>query len=85
MPPLTRSGSRKPSTEIDPSVAIVWAVNIRIVVDLPAPLGPSSPKQSAVRHRQVEMVDGGQLTEALDDGAQFDRRRGGGLDHLDRG
>ncbi len=44
-------------------------------------VGPEQPEADAVRHRQVEMVDGGQLTEALDDGAQFDRRRGGGLDH----
>src|SRR6185437_14758269 len=29
-----------------PSSASVWAVSIRIVVDLPAPLGPSSPKQT---------------------------------------
>ena len=29
-----------------PSLASVWAVSIRIVVDLPAPLGPSSPKQT---------------------------------------
>src|ERR1700759_5341990 len=42
---LDSSGREKPSTEIEPSVAIAWAVSIRIVVDLPAPLGPSSPRQ----------------------------------------
>src|SRR3954453_17601485 len=36
-------GSVNPSTSISPSSAIAWAVSIRIVVDLPAPVGPSRP------------------------------------------
>ena len=42
-PPWSRSGSRRPSTSISPSSAIACAVSSRIVVDLPAPLGPSRP------------------------------------------
>src|SRR5207237_7531277 len=38
-------GSRKPSTSSSPSSGIAWAVRRRIVVDLPAPLGPSRPTQ----------------------------------------
>ena len=37
------SGSVKPSTSIVPASAMTWAVSIFIVVDLPAPLGPSRP------------------------------------------
>jgi len=36
---------RKPSTSISPSPAMVCAVSNRLVVDLPAPFGPSSPTQ----------------------------------------
>src|SRR5206468_2413909 len=38
-------GSRKPSSSISPSSAIACAVRRRMVVDLPAPFGPSSPTQ----------------------------------------
>ena len=42
---LESSGSRQPSTSSSPSSAITWAVSAFIVVDLPAPLGPSRPTQ----------------------------------------
>src|SRR5690242_14153568 len=38
-------GSSCPSTRSRPSSAIAWPVSSRIVVDLPAPLGPSRPRQ----------------------------------------
>src|SRR5215212_6496850 len=40
---LDSSGSRYPSTSSSPSSAIACAVSSRIVVDFPAPFGPSSP------------------------------------------
>ena len=42
-PPSTRPAAGRPSTSISPSSAIACAVSSRIVVDLPAPLGPSRP------------------------------------------
>ena len=42
-PPSSRRAARSPSTSSSPSSAIACAVSIRIVVDLPAPLGPSRP------------------------------------------
>ena len=40
-----RPGSSCPSTRSSPASAIAWPVSSRIVVDLPAPLGPSRPRQ----------------------------------------
>ena len=59
---------------ISPPSGSVCAVSIRIVVDLPAPLGPSRPKQTPRRHLEVEAVDRGDLSVALDRAA--DRYRG---------
>src|ERR1700689_302776 len=42
---LDSSGSTCPSTSMSPESASACAVSSRMVVDLPAPLGPSSPKQ----------------------------------------
>ena len=68
----TRPAARKPSTSISPSSAIACAVSMRIVVDLPAPLGPSRPTHVPVGHVEVEAVDGGDRAEAFDDAAQAD-------------
>ena len=64
------SGSWKPSTSSSPSSAIDWAVSRRIVVDLPAPFGPSRPTQVPSGHVEVEAVDGRDRAVALDDAAQ---------------
>ena len=48
------SGSVKPSTSSSPSSAIACAVSRRMVVDLPAPFGPSSPTQVPDRHVEIE-------------------------------
>ncbi len=40
----------KPATMADPLVGSRTVLSIRIVVDLPAPLGPSKPKISPVKH-----------------------------------
>src|SRR5918999_465931 len=42
---LDCAGSSWSSTRISPSSAIAWPVSSRMVVDLPAPLGPSRPRQ----------------------------------------
>src|SRR3954464_10810216 len=42
---LDSRGSSYPSTRISPSSATACAVSMRMVVDFPAPLGPSRPKQ----------------------------------------
>ena len=42
-PAWSRFGTSNPSTWISPASAIACAVSIFIVVDLPAPFGPSSP------------------------------------------
>src|SRR3712207_7366936 len=42
--------SRWPRTSISPSSAIACAVSSFIVVDLPAPLGPSSPTHRSEEH-----------------------------------
>jgi hypothetical protein len=38
---------------------------MRISVDLPAPFGPSSPKDFAVFYRETEMVHGAEIAETL--------------------
>ncbi len=48
-------------------------VSIRTVVDLPAPLGPRNPKISPSGHLEVDAVDGGQVAEATNQPAGFDR------------
>ena len=52
------------------------AVSIFIVVDLPAPLGPSRPTHVPVGHVEVEAVDGDDVAVVLDDAAQGDREVG---------
>ena len=51
---------------------MAWPVSIRIVVDLPAPFGPSRPRQIPGGHVEVEAVDRRDLAEALNDAAQLD-------------
>ena len=64
------SGSRNPSTSSSPSSAIDCAVRSRIVVDLPAPFGPSRPTHVPVGHVEVEAVDGRDRAVALHDSAR---------------
>ena len=45
-PAWTAAAARSPSTVISPASASACAVSIRIVVDLPAPFGPSRPKHT---------------------------------------
>ena len=48
---------------------------MRIIVVLPAPLGPRKPNAHAARHPQVDAVDRGALAEALGQAVRLDRRR----------
>ena len=61
-----------PATSALPSLGSIRPHSMRSVVVLPAPSGPTSPKISPARHRQVEMVHRRQLAEALGQAAGFD-------------
>ena len=79
-PAWSRAGSSWPSTSSSPSSAIACAVSSFIVVDLPAPLGPSSPKQvpsGTSRSSPSTAVIG---AVALDGAAQADREGGQAAD-----
>ena len=47
----------------------------RMVVDLPAPLGPRKPCTSPARDREVEAVEGADVAEGLDQAPDLDRMR----------
>ena len=49
---------------------MISVVSIRLSVVLPAPLGPSRPKTSPLGHLEVDVIDGGEIAEAL---SQFQR------------
>ena len=55
------------------------AAIMRMVEVLPAPLGPRKPKASPARHVEVDLVDGGEVAEALRQAAGADKRRAGGV------
>ena len=46
---------------------------IRMVEDLPAPLGPRKPNASPGAHLDVDAVDGGEVAEPLDQAAGVDQ------------
>ena len=53
---------------------------MRMVVDLPAPLGPRKPKTSPLLTARAEVVDGDEIAEALDEVLDHDGvRRGSGM------
>ncbi len=62
-----------PSTSIEPDVGRACPVSMRIVVDLPAPLGPSSPRTMPRGTVSVEAVDRRDRAELLDDLVEDDR------------
>ncbi len=64
-----------PSIWIAPSVGCSKPAIIRRVVVLPQPLGPSIVKNSPCGDVEVDVVDGGEVPEPLDDGPEGDARR----------
>ena len=60
-----------------PSVGIMKPASIRIVVDLPAPLGPRKPTTSPRRDGEGDVIDGGESAEAFGQPLDFDQNGAG--------
>ena len=72
---LTRITRRvEPDTRASPSVGSVSPSSIRIVVVLPAPFCPSSPKILTTAHLEVKAVDRGEVAVLLGQAARHQRR-----------
>ena len=70
----TRAGARRsPKTVSAPSDGGETQPIIRIVEDLPAPLGPRKPNASPSADVEVDAVDGDPVVEALGQPARFDQ------------
>ena len=69
-----------------PALACVRPSSVRMIVVLPAPLGPRKPNAHAARHLQVDAVERGALAEALGQAGRLDRQlghsRGGSQLHI---
>jgi hypothetical protein len=63
-----------PATNARPASGTSRVVRIRMVVDLPDPFGPSSAEHRTVRNAEVHTVQGGHLSEALDQPFGDDRQ-----------
>ena len=68
-----RARLSRPSTRAEPDVGRIWSSSRRIVVDLPAPLGPRKPKHLAVPDTEVEPEQAVAAAEVLRQPARADR------------
>ena len=70
-----------PSTRSSPAVTGDMHAIMRIVLVLPAPLGPRKPNDSPGRDLEVDAVDGREVAEPLGQRAGMEHRGGVALGH----